>query len=168
MSKKPTIAFTFCRPTAQLPSYMHEGDAGMDVYAAEDVLLKAGESKVVPVGLKVAIPLGYEIQVRPRSGLSLKTRIRMPNSIGTIDAGYRDELGILLYNCSVKNDPDFASEILTVNEKENRPGNYQIKKGDRIAQFVVAEVCQAQWEEVEDVQILGSNRGGGFGHSGTR
>lgn len=166
--KKPKIAIELCRKEAKLPTYIHAGDAGMDVYAAEEVLLEAGQSYPVKLGFKAAIPLGYEIQVRPRSGLSYKTRLRLPNSIGTIDAGYRGEFAVLLHNSSVKSDPDFTDEILTVDEQNNRPGRYFIRVGDRIAQLVVAEVCQASFEIVENVSLMGEDRGGGFGHSGTK
>lgn len=166
--KTPKIAIELCRKEAKLPVYMHPGDAGMDVYAAEEVLLQAGQTYPVKLGFKAAIPVGYEIQVRPRSGLSYKTRLRLPNSIGTIDAGYRGEFAVLLHNASVKSDPDYTEEILTVDEKENRPGAYLIKVGDRIAQLVVQEVCHAQFEIVEDVSLIGEDRGGGFGHSGTK
>lgn len=164
----PKIPFEKCRETAVLPRYMHPGDAGMDVYAAVSVTLAPGETKVIPLGFKVAIPEGYEMQVRARSGLSLKTRLRLANGIGTIDAGYRDEVGVIMHNSSVAADPDFVSDILSVDEKHNRPGTYHIEAGLRIAQIVIAPVAQAVWEEVESVAELGLNRGGGMGHSGVK
>lgn len=167
--KEAKIYIEICRKEAKLPKYMHRGDAGMDVYAAEEVLLEAGQTYPVKLGFKAAIPEGYEIQVRPRSGLSYKTRLRLPNSIGTIDAGYRGEFAVLLHNASVKSDPDFVhDEILTVDEQQNRPGRYQIRIGDRIAQLVLSEVAYAHFESVENVQDIGVDRGGGFGHSGTK
>ena len=101
----------------------------------------------VPPGLKVAIPDGYEIQVRPRSGLSLKTPLRLANAPGTIDAGYRDEI------C-----------VITQNTSPNTP--YRIEKGDRIAQFVLQKVPKILFREQTDVQRIGTDRGGGFGSTG--
>lgn len=149
-----------------LPRIVHPGDAGADVCAAEEVVLAPGETKVVPLGFKVAIPVGYEIQVRPRSGISLRTRLRLPNSIGTIDAGYRGEVGVVMHNASVPGDPTLATEELSLDEKQNRPGTYRIRIGERVAQLVVAEVPPVEWETVDSVDHLGEDRGGGLGHSG--
>lgn len=136
-----------CHPEAKRPSYARSGDAGMDLYAVEDMVLKPGQTVIVRTGLKVAIPSGYELQIRPRSGLSLKTPLRVANSPGTIDAGYRDEVGIIIDNLS--------------SEEE-----YRIKKGDRVAQLVLQKVPQIQWVPVKSVEEIGENRGGGFGSSG--
>lgn len=137
-----------CHPEASVPVYARPGDAGMDVSAVEDLVIAPGETVVVRTGLKVAIPAGYEIQIRPRSGLSLKTPLRIPNSPGTIDCGYRDEIGIILQNTSVKE-------------------NYEIKKGERIAQMVLQRVPLIEWEMTASVASIGENRGGGFGSSGS-
>jgi dUTP pyrophosphatase len=87
-----------CRETAVIPAYAREGDAGMDICSAEDIDISPGQTKIIPTGLKLAIPPGYEIQVRPRSGLSYKTLLRLANTPGTIDSGYRDELGVIMSN----------------------------------------------------------------------
>lgn len=152
-----------CREDAKLPSYANIGDAGMDVYSAVDVEVKPGETVAVPTGIKVAIPIGYEIQVRPRSGISLKTPLRVPNTPGTIDAGYRDEVCVILQNTSKENTGTFL-----VSEKGNKQGTYKINAGDRIAQFVLKEVPVIKWVETESVQNEGINRGGGFGSSGIK
>ncbi|MFR1518075.1 MAG: dUTP diphosphatase [Clostridia bacterium] len=141
------ISVEICRQGVQLPAYAKEGDAGMDVRAAETVEIRAGETVLVPTGLKMAIPDGYEIQVRPRSGLSLKTPLRLANAPGTIDAGYRDEICIITQNTS----PDTS---------------YKIEKGDRIAQFVLQKVPKILFKETKDVKQIGSDRGGGFGSTG--
>jgi len=119
------IKVEICRENIQLPEYANPGDAGIDIYAAEDVTINPGETKIIPTGLKVAIPTGYEIQVRPRSGLSAKTPLRVPNSPGTIDAGYRDEVGVILTNTSQANNGEFL-----ITEKGNKHGSYKICKGD--------------------------------------
>jgi dUTP pyrophosphatase len=153
-----------CREGAILPKYANPGDAGMDVYAAEEVIVKPGETAVVPTGLKLAIPEGYEIQVRPRSGLSLKTPLRIPNSPGTIDSGYRDELGIIINNSSdcLQNE----DILLTPDEKGNKKGTYIIRKGDRIAQIVLQVVPRMELKTVASVKGIGTDRGGGFGSTG--
>ena len=154
-----------CREDAKLPQYAHDGDAGMDLYAAEDVIVYPGRSALVPVGIKLAIPYGYEVQIRPRSGVSLKTPLRIPNSPGTIDCGYRDEVNVIVYNASIM-EKEGSSEPLTIDQKGCIHGTYKIRKGDRIAQMVVAKVEYCNFIETDNVKEIGEDRGGGFGSSG--
>lgn len=131
----------------ELPKYETIGSAGMDVRAniKEPVTLEAGAIKLIPVGLKVEIPLGYEIQVRPRSGLALKHGLGMANSVGTIDSDYRGEIGVIAINLSDK--------------------PYTIQSQERIAQIVLNKVEQIEWTEVEELET--TERGtGGYGHTG--
>lgn len=155
------------REGVTLPSYANPWDAGMDVCAACDTLIRPGETVIVPTGLKLAIPEGYEIQVRPRSGISLNTPLRLSNSPGTIDAGYRDELGIIMTNTSAPNLPD-DGEPLPLSSKGNRQGTYLIKKGDRVAQLVLAAVPRMRIRTVDSVKEIGRDRGGGFGSTGVK
>lgn len=141
------VCIEFCHPEAQRPSYARPGDAGMDIYAVEDTVIGPGSTVVVRTGLKLAIPEGYEIQIRPRSGLSLKTPLRLANSPGTIDSGYREELGIIMHNTSLQE-------------------TYTVKKGERVAQMVLQRVPAIEWKQVKSVDGIGTNRGGGFGSSG--
>ena len=128
-----------------LPVYATEGAAGMDVVSAEDVTIAPGARHAVATGLALAIPAGYEMQVRPRSGLALKHGISVPNAPGTIDSDYRGELKIILIN--------------------HGPAGFAIARGDRVAQLVLAPVVQATWEEV--VELADTARGtGGFGSTG--
>jgi dUTP pyrophosphatase len=128
-----------------LPAYATEGAAGMDVVSAEDVTLDPGARHAVATGLALAIPPGFEIQVRPRSGLALKHGISVPNTPGTIDSDYRGELKIILIN---HGDEPFA-----------------IARGDRVAQLVLAPVVRAAWDEV--ARLDDTERGtGGFGSTG--
>jgi len=130
-----------------LPSYATPGAAGMDVVAAEDLDLLPGRRHAVATGFKVAIPHGYEIQVRPRSGLAFKHGISVPNAPGTIDSDYRGELKILLIN--------HGSEP------------FAVRRGERIAQLVPAAVTQATFDEVEE--LCETERGaGGFGSTGVK
>jgi len=128
-----------------LPAYATDGAAGMDVVSAEDVTIAPGARHPVATGLSMAIPQGYEIQVRPRSGLAFKHGITVPNTPGTIDSDYRGELKVLLINHGTE---DFA-----------------IARGDRVAQLVLAPVVQAAWAEVDELDA--TERGaGGFGSTG--
>ena len=162
MKNEVNIKIQLCREGAVLPQYANPYDAGMDIYAAEDCMIKPGETVMVPTGIKLAIPEGYEIQIRPRSGISSKTLLRIPNAPATIDSGFRGEVMVLLYNCASKN-PD---QTYTLSDKGNPQGSYLIKKGERIAQMVPAKVPQIQWEQVVDVKDYGTDRGSGFGSSG--
>lgn len=165
---RPRIAVEVCRPDVELPAYASPGDAGMDVRAAEDLTIAPGESVLVPTGLKFALPEGWEIQVRPRSGLSLKTPLRLPNAPGTIDSGFRDELHILMYNTSCPCQVTDSAAVYDLDEKTNRKGTYRIRKGDRIAQLVFARSWTVELTEVDQLGDDGRDRGGGFGHSGVR
>lgn len=159
-----------CRENAILPTYAHIGDSGMDVYASEEVLIHPGETRIVPIGFKFAIPLGYELQARPRSGLSLNTPLRLSNAPGTIDSGYRNEVGIILTNTSTAGSCATATvdAPLTLDNKGNQHGTYLIRHGDRIAQLVLQEVPVMQLIPVASVADIGDDRQGGFGSTGTR
>lgn len=130
-----------------VPSYAHEGDAGFDLHAAESVVLQPGERKIVSSGLKMAVPAGFEAQVRPRSGLAAKHGISVVNTPGTVDSGYRGLVGVILINHG--------------NEA------FEIEKGMRIAQMVINKV---ELVDIQDVQELDDTaRGeGGFGSTGTQ
>jgi dUTP pyrophosphatase len=160
-----TVYVETCREDIELPKYTNIGDAGMDIRAAIDIEINPEETVIIPTGLKMAIPEGYEIQVRARSGLSLKTPLRISNGIGTIDSGFRDEIGIIITNTSCYfNNP----EKHTIDSKGNKHGIYYIKKGDRIAQIVLNQVPKIMFVKTDDVSKIGVNRHGGFGISGTR
>lgn len=128
-----------------LPHYATVGAAGMDAVSAEDISLAPGERHAVATGLALAIPPGYEIQVRPRSGLALKHGISVPNTPGTVDSDYRGELKVILINHGTE--------------------AFAIKRGDRVAQLVLAPVVRAAWDEV--AELGDTQRGsGGFGSTG--
>lgn len=133
---------------AIIPSYAHDSDAGFDFHSIKDYKIEPGQLVLVRTGLKMAIPDGYEIQIRPRSGLSLKTSLRVANSPGTIDSGYRGEIKVILENTGAG-----CAEWV------------KIEKGQRIAQGVLKKAPQANFKEVESLEE--SERGeGGFGSSG--
>ena len=128
-----------------LPAYATDGAAGMDVVSAEDVDLAPGARHAVATGLAVAIPHGYEIQVRPRSGLALKHGVTVPNTPGTIDSDYRGELKVIMINLGTE--------------------SFAIRRGDRVAQLVVAPVTRGTWLEVEELDATARGEGG-FGSTG--
>ena len=140
-----TLSFKRVHPDTVLPAYAHPSDAGMDIRSVADMTVPARGRALVPTGLVVLLPPLYEAQVRPRSGLALKHGITVLNTPGTIDSGYRGEIGVILFNSS---DVDF-----------------QVKKGDRVAQVVIAPVIQPVIEEAQEIDE--TDRGaGGFGSTG--
>lgn len=162
------IAYEKCHEDAKEPAYAHVSDSGMDVYALEDITLAPGEQKIIPIGIKVALPAGYELQVRPKSGISAKTKLRVANAPGTIDAGYRDEIGVIVENVEppIKSIAvDFAqspNDYIPIGAIEFGK-SYTIGKGQKFAQLVLSEVPKAVLYEVESVGEIGEDRGGGFG-----
>ena len=196
---------------AQTPSYANFHDAGADVYAACDLVIRPMEKIVVPLNFKVALPIDVEMQVRPRSGLSLKTSLSIPNSPGTVDSGYRDVVGVIVQNTyNISNLPyemlydedlkdriqkDYhilkasdskeifstysdkkneTAEVLNlfpflILDKNNNPyGTLYFEKGTKIAQIVFNQVVHAEFEQAENIESIGVNRGGGFGSTGLK
>ena len=140
------IPIELCRDGAVLPHYRHATDGGMDITCPAAQEIPAGATVIVPTGLKVAVPEGWMLLVFPRSGLSATSGLRVANSPGLIDAGYRDEVGIILHNTG--SDP------------------YAIPAGARIAQFVLVRRTIVAFLPTDSVAEIGANRGGGFGHTG--
>lgn len=129
-----------------LPVYQHYGeDAGIDLLSAEDTVLYTGTHKLIKTGIKIAIPQGYGGFVYPRSGLALKHGVTVLNADGVIDPGYRGELGVILINHGEE--------------------DFNINKGDRIAQLIIHKTFDVEWEEVDELSIS-KRAGGGFGHTG--
>jgi len=146
MSKSVVVDVRRLDPELPLPTTAHRGDAGVDLHAREDAVLPANGGRVlVPTGLAVAIPVGYMGLVVPRSGLALKHGVTLVNTPGIIDSGYRGELKVVMINTDPSSD-------------------YQVRRGDRIAQLIIQELVAVTWCEVEE--LTGEDRGGGFGHSG--
>jgi dUTP pyrophosphatase len=157
---------------AKIPSYARLGDAGLDIYSTEDIEIGPGETKLIHTGLKVAIPRGYELQVRPKSGISLKTKLRVANTPGTIDSGYRDEVCVIIENLEPKIadiDYDFDERGRTVINSIVHGKSYTIEKGQKIAQFVLNEIVVANFNKVNSIaEVEGEDRGGGFGSTGLK
>ena len=133
-------------PDLPLPTYAHDGDAGLDLHSREDVTLAAGGGRaLVPTGISIAIPMGHGGFVLPRSGMAIRHGISVVNGPGLIDAAYRGEIKVILINT----DPDH---------------DYELHRGDRIAQLVIQRVESVAWQVVDSLE--GVDRGGGFGHTG--
>ena len=132
-------------PSWPLPQYAKPGDSGVDVFAAQDVEIAAGDRQLVRTGLCVSVPEGYEIQVRPRSGIALKDGVSVLNTPGTIDSGYRGEIGVIVFNPT--------------------KFGFSAKRGQKIAQLVCCPVVKIQWEQVDELDET-DRSGDGFGSTG--
>jgi dUTP pyrophosphatase len=189
----------------KIPVYASQHAAGCDLFATRDMAVRPGETKIMPLDFNMAMDTEYEAQIRPRSGLSLKTELRVPNGPGTIDSDYRDTVGALLQNTynianlpyQIAADPGILEELyrdytetglLEYLAKAGKPlpaaslavsgqkiyldklgnpyGTIYIKKGERIAQMVFCEYKRANFIQHPDPRTIGTDRGGGFGHSG--
>ncbi|MBV7272632.1 dUTP diphosphatase [Clostridium sp. PL3] len=132
---------------ARMPEYAHEGDAGLDLFSVDDLVILPGESKLVKTGIQIELPKETEAQIRPRSGLALKNQITVLNTPGTIDEGYRGEIGVILINHGKQ--------------------EFHVEKGMKIAQMVVKPVFRVTIKEIEE--LTDTSRGeGGFGSTGVR
>ena len=153
----------------ELPTYARTGDAGMDIISPEEYTINPGETIIIPTGIKVAIPDGYAILIQPRSGQSVKTKLRIANTPGLIDSGYRDEIGVIIENIEppfkdIDYEFDDKGEIHIKSILHGQP--YTIAKGQKFAQMRLVEVPTINFVKVDSVQNIGENRGGGFGHTG--
>ena len=160
------IPIELCHSNAKIPTYAHETDGGADVYAVEDITLRPGEQTIVKTGLKIACPPGYAVLVHPRSGLSAKTKMRVCNAIGLIDSDYRSEVGVIIEN------NEAPIKDLTYDFDENhRPvltsilhgSDLHSTKGERFAQLRLVKVPHMIFHQVDSIDNVKGNRGGGFG-----
>lgn len=170
----PTIGFKRLSVDAVIPTKAHETDSGFDLYASEDVIIEPGETAVVPTGIAVQLPAGMEAQVRPRSGVTSKTKLRV--QLGTIDNDYRGDIGVIVDNTWRKYASKFTKNYVkldglpepVVGGYSCSKGTYLIRKGDKLAQLVVQYLPQVQAVEV-DGDLSDTARGsGGFGSTGVR
>lgn len=168
-------------PDAIIPQYAREGDAGLDLIAVGDTIIEPGETKIVPTGIAISLPPGYEAQIRPRSGITVNTKLRV--ALGTIDSGYTGEIGVIVDNTALpslyfneryktigiefESHPKFIDGSTNPDVNTEQEYTYIIRKGDRIAQAVIAPVAHATFTEVDELgeTIRGSN---GFGSSGVK
>lgn len=154
---------------AKIPQYANLGDGAVDLYAPEDFTIGPGETKIIPVDIKVALPYGYAFLIHPRSGLSAKTKLRVANSVGLVDSQYKGIIGVILENVEPR-----IKDISYEFDDKGRPiitsiehgQSYSISKGERFAQMRLVEVPSASFFQVDSVDGIGDDRGGGFGSSG--
>lgn len=145
LEKKVTTKFKKLYEWAKVPEYASDGDSGADVFSAQDITIRPGERQLVGTGIAIALPQGHEAQIRPKSGLALNFGMTVLNAPGTVDEGYRGEVGVVLFNTS---DEDFV-----------------ITKGQKIAQMVIKPVYQSNFVEVEELDETVRGEGG-FGSTG--
>lgn len=165
------IPIILCREGAKLPTYATDGSAAMDLYATDDYTIDPGETKLIPTGLKVKIPHGYALLIQPRSGMSARTKLRIPNSPGLIDEDYHEEIQVIIENV----DP-FIKDVGTVliNDKQESSNLYGtsffIGKGERFAQMRLIEVPRVKWQEVTSFGGFETDEdhGKGFGSTGMK
>ena len=167
------VPIELCHPDAVIPQYAHISDSGLDLYAIEDITLKPGEKALIRTGIKVALPPGYELQVRPQSGRALKTELRVANTPGTIDQGDRDEIKVIMENIdppirsiNISNWDEYNDVVHFSDIKFGQ--SYTIGKGEKFAQLVLAETPKVSFYRVDSVADIGEDRGGGFGSTGIK
>ena len=154
---------------ATMPTYAHETDAGMDIYSPSEYTIGPGETVIIPTGIKAAIPEGYALLIQPRSGQSAKTKLRVANTPGLIDSGYRDEIGVIVENIEPPfKDIDYEfDDNGEIHIKSILHGEaYTIAEGQRFAQMRLVRVPKANFVEVSSVNEIGEDRNGGFGSTG--
>lgn len=181
-----TVYFEKVHPNAVIPQYAHEGDAGVDLVTVEDVFIEPGETVLIRTGLKMAMEPGVEAQIRPRSGIASKTKLRVVNTPGTIDSNYRGEVMVAMENISIDlamiadelgivytegnaTKPVYPVDKNDTGFKKNANGTYFIPRGTAIAQMIITKVCNMMSDEVGDINEFDSDRGdNGFGSSGVK
>ena len=154
---------------AKIPTYAHLGDGAVDLYSPADYVIKPGETVLIPCDIKVALPYGYAFLIHPRSGTSLKTKLRVANSIGLVDSQYKGVIGVIIENVDapIKDiEYEFNEDGKPVIKSIAHGATYYINKGERFAQMRLVEVPTANFLQVESVGEIGDDRGGGFGSSG--
>ena len=161
------IPVEICREGAKLPTYSTNGSAAMDIYSTEEYTIDPGQTIIIPTGIKVAIPHGYALLIHPRSGLSARSKLRIPNSLGLIDEDYHEEIGVIVENIDQKvKDADMydGNNYFELVKEYGAP--ITIGKGERIAQMRLVEVPRIKWREVNSLGNFEEDHGAGFGSSG--
>lgn len=164
-----SIPIEICREGAKLPAYATDGSGAMDIYSPEEYVIGPGESIMVPIGIKVDIPIGYGLLIQPRSGLSRKSKIRIPNTPGLIDSDYHEEIGVIIENI----DPPVKDIQLELGDNGEiidgtlHGSSFTIGKGERFAQMRLVEIPLVNWLPVSSLGSFENDHGKGFGGTGT-
>jgi|SRR5690625_200796 len=169
-SQSNSVGFKRLSDEAIIPTKAHPTDSGFDLYASEDVIIEPGETVIVPTGIAVELPKGFEAQARPRSGVTAKTKLRV--QLGTIDNGYKGEIGVIVDN--IADDPfgntsrylNFVDGSEIRQDDDIPDGTYHIRKGDRIAQLVVQALPEVTAVEIEEFTEDSERGEGAFGSTG--
>jgi dUTP pyrophosphatase len=164
-----SIPVEVCREGAKLPTYATDGSGAMDIYSPEEYVIGPGESVMIPIGIKVDIPIGYGLLIQPRSGLSRKSKIRIPNTPGLIDSDYHEEIGVIIENI----DPPVKDVQLELGDNGEiidgtlYGSSFTIGKGERFAQMRLVEIPLVNWLPVSSLGSFENDHGKGFGSTGT-
>lgn len=163
------IPVVLCRENAKLPTYATNGAGAMDIYSPEEYTIECGKTVIIPIGIKVAIPHGYGLLIQPRSGMSARIKIRIPNTPGLIDEDYHEEIGVIVENTDqqVKDvDIDPVSDHTDLVKLYGSP--ITIGKGERFAQMRLVEIPRVKWREVKSFGGFTEDHGAGFGSTGVK
>lgn len=163
------IPVVLCRENAKLPTYETNGAGAMDIYSPEEYTIECGETVIIPIGIKVAIPHGYGLLIQPRSGLSSRIKLRVANTPGLIDEDFHKEIGVIVENTDQRvKDVDIyePSDHLELVKKHGSP--ITIGKGERFAQMRLVEIPRVRWRQIEDLGDFKEDHGEGFGSTGVK
>ena len=163
-----SIPVEICREGAKLPAYATDGSGAMDIYSPEEYVISPGESIMIPIGIKVDIPIGYGLLIQPRSGLSRKSKIRIPNTPGLIDSDYHEEIGVIIENIDspVKDVQLELGDNGEIIDGTLHGSSFTIGKGERFAQMRLVEIPLVNWLPVSSLGSFKNDHGLGFGSSG--
>lgn len=164
-----SIPIEICREGAKLPAYATDGSGAMDIYSPEEYIIGPGESIMIPIGIKVDIPIGYGLLIQPRSGLSRKSKIRIPNTPGLIDSDYHEEIGVIIENIDspVKDVQLELGDNGEIIDGTLHGSSFTIGKGERFAQMRLVEIPLVNWLPVSSLGSFKDDHGKGFGGTGT-
>ena len=164
-----SIPIEICREGAKLPAYATDGSGAMDIYSPEEYVIGPGESIMIPIGIKVDIPIGYGLLIQPRSGLSRKSKIRIPNTPGLIDSDYHEEIGVIIENIDspVKDVQLELGDNGEIIDGTLYGSSFTIGKGERFAQMRLVEIPLVNWLPVSSLGSFENDHGKGFGGTGT-
>ena len=163
------IPIEVCREGAKIPTYATDGSAALDIYSPEEYSINPGETIIIPIGIKVAIPHGYALLIQPRSGMSRKTKLRIANTPGLIDEDYHEEIGVIIENIYPKVldvDQHLPSDHFELVKEYG--ASFTIGKGERFAQMRLVEVPHVKWREVNKLGVFENDHGAGFGSTGEK